>query len=810
MKRTNANTYIHRLALKIYKSKPVRNGLIMATITLMTCLVMSVAGVFEAASYLMQQENLRTFGTIAEGKYTGIDKGQYEALTQYADITEIAGETYLGSVEGEMGDTQVSAFYASEKCAGMNFHKLLSGKWPTSGHEVVVDSIYAQEHEVEIGQTISVAAEFFEGRECTVTGICAANKKQGSAVLYFYVQGQEIPEEVPENRLNLIAYCTFAEDSSPKEILKSVSSSEQQEKSQFVQNPVYEMETGSLENFIKKAVLLVCCFAIVFLTITSLYRIFIFRDVELFGRLKTVGVTDRQCRWILTIQSLCQSLIGIPAGILLGVCFDFLFLPGILKKYYGGLEGYRGVPIQSVGFAVLIVLIAMVFGMRKPLAILRKISPIQAAGYMGSLQSENSRKSGKVSLFRMATRYAFWEKGRSLLVMGSVFAAVFFLTLSVALTTFLTQKLMGMRSLQSAFLIGEKWYCKHVSEIRDDEKYDYPPNVDRDDAWAIDRNVYDALWEYLPEAEVTPVFYNYGMNFSEDVTERVKEALQDNEISDDGMIGKSFYEKRLSDWENPSYTPYWDEMRYYITFETLAKCRVLEGELNYDKWKSGNYVVMGANPLMNENGTLYHAGEKVTLYLYEEKATYTRREDGFTEIEKGVAKEYEVLAVVDELPAVCAYRQTTLVTLLPAENIPPGDNSFKLCALMIDARDLKGTEEKIQEFISEKYDRLYYVSNRVMKEESREQVGMIRLIGGSFALILLGTAFMNVLNYILLCLTERAREYRTLWQVGMTRKQIRKMHLFEYGSLLLIPILLGLATASGVFLFISKWINTIL
>lgn len=60
----------------------------------------------------------------------------------------------------------------------------------------------------------------------------------------------------------------------------------------------------------------------------------------------------------------------------------------------------------------------------------------------------------------------------------------------------------------------------------------------------------------------------------------------------------------------------------------------------------------------------------------------------------GTPKEYEVLAVVDELPDVCAYRLATLVTLLPAENIPAEDNSFYLCALMVDAGDLKGTEEK--------------------------------------------------------------------------------------------------------------------
>lgn len=260
----------------------------------------------------------------------------------------------------------------------------------------------------------------------------------------------------------------------------------------------------------------------------------------------------------------------------------------------------------------------------------------------------------------------------------------------------------------------------------------------------------------------------------------------------------------------PTHTPYWDEMRYYITYETLAKCKVLEGELDYEKWMSGNYVVMGANPLMKDNGTLYHAGDRVTLYLYENQASMKKDDTGFTRIEMGTPKEYEVLAVVDELPDVCAYRLATLVTLLPAENIPAEDNSFYLCALMVDAGDLKGTEEKIREYVSERDDGLYYVSNRVIKEEAKAQVGVIRLLGGSFALILLGVALMNILNYILLSRTEREKDYRTLYQVGMTEKQLRKMRLLEYARLLIPAILLGAAAAAGIFLPVSRWINSIL
>ena len=801
---------LRRLADKIYRSRPVRNGMIIATIVLMTCLIMSMAGVMEAADYLTRQENMRNFGTTAQGIYTGLTREQYEALKQMAGITEVAGETYLGVAAENMGNTQVYVYYASEECAAENFHGLTTGKWPASETEAVVDGIYAEEHGAEIGQTITVSAPLTGSREYTVTGICAANKKKGNATVYLYVSGKELPENVPETQLSLTAYCGFSKEASPEGILRAITASGENNAAAFTENPVYGSTENSLEDMVKKTVLFLGGYVLVFLTVTSLYRIFMFRDVQFFGQLKSVGVTEKQCRKILMLQSARHALWGIITGLLLGVGFDFLFLPGLLRKYYGGLEGYHGVPPQSMAVAAVLVLAAMFFGLRKPLRMLHKISPIQAVGYAGDSGKKISRKSKKVSLSHLAGCYIKQEKGRSFLVMGSVFLAGMFLVLTVSLTFFLTGKLIDRRSLPSAFLIGEEWYCKHVSETQDGDLYDYPPHVDKDNAWAIDRNTYYELWDALPDAEVTPVFYNYGYNFSEDVTGRVQQALQADTIADVDYGGKSLYQKILNNWEKPTHTPYWDEMRYYITYENLAKCKVLEGELDYEKWMSGNYVVMGVNPLMKDNGTLYHAGDRETLYLYENQASMRKDDTGFTRIEMGTPKEYEVLAVVDGLPDVCAYRLATLVTLLPAENIPAEDNSFYLCALMVDAGDLKGTEEKIREYVSERDDGLYYVSNRVIKEEAKAQVGVIRLLGGSFALILLGVALMNILNYILLSRTEREKDYRTLHQVGMTGKQLRKMRLLEYARLLIPAILLGAAAAAGIFLPVSRWINSIL
>lgn len=190
-----------------------------------------------------------------------------------ADITEIAGEAYLGVAAENMGNTQVYVYYASEECATENFHGLTTGKWSASETEAVVDGIYAEEHGTEIGQTITVSAPLTGSREYTVTGICAANKKKGNAAVYLYVSGKELPENVPETQLSLTAYCGFSKEASPEGILRAITASGENNATAFTENPVYGSTENSLEDMVKKTVLFLGGYVLVFLTVTSLYRI---------------------------------------------------------------------------------------------------------------------------------------------------------------------------------------------------------------------------------------------------------------------------------------------------------------------------------------------------------------------------------------------------------------------------------------------------------------------------------------------------------------------------------------------------------
>ena len=137
------------------------------------------------------------------------------------------------------------------RCATENFHGLTAGKWPASETEAVVDGIYAEEHSIEIGQTIAVSAPLTGSRQYTVTGICTANKRKGNATVYLYVSGKELPENVPGTQLSLTAYCGFSKEASPEGILRAITASGENNAAAFTENPVYGSTENSLEDYWK-------------------------------------------------------------------------------------------------------------------------------------------------------------------------------------------------------------------------------------------------------------------------------------------------------------------------------------------------------------------------------------------------------------------------------------------------------------------------------------------------------------------------------------------------------------------------------
>jgi len=163
-----------------------------------------------------------------------------------------------------------------------------------------------------------------------------------------------------------------------------------------------------------------------YLLIYNVLYVSVSTDTKQYGLLKTIGATQRQIRRIVRGQANRLALTGIPIGLAAGALTSFVAVPMALRTF--SLE--TGVEVSFhpaiFGGAALFAWLTTLAGGRKPARIAGRISPIEATKYVRA-----SRKRGKSGgkLHRMAFRNLFRDRKR---------AATVFLSLFLGMTTFLT------------------------------------------------------------------------------------------------------------------------------------------------------------------------------------------------------------------------------------------------------------------------------------------------------------------------------------------------------------------------------------
>ena len=76
-----------------------------------------------------------------------------------------------------------------------------------------------------------------------------------------------------------------------------------------------------------------------YLLISNVMYISVARDIRFYGMLKTIGASSRQIKRLVRLQALRLSLIGVPAGLLLGAAASFGIVPFALKLFASAMTG---------------------------------------------------------------------------------------------------------------------------------------------------------------------------------------------------------------------------------------------------------------------------------------------------------------------------------------------------------------------------------------------------------------------------------------------------------------------------------------
>ena len=161
-----------------------------------------------------------------------------------------------------------------------------------------------------------------------------------------------------------------------------------------------------------------------YLLIYNILYVSVVKDVQFYGRLKTIGTTQRQIKRIIYKQAIRISCIGIPIGLLLGAVVSFGIVPYFLNMMYstnsdvGTKVSFS--PFIFIGAAIFTFITVMIASM-KPAKIAGSVSPIAALQYTAASTKSSARNCSKMKLSRMAWNNVFRNAKSTTLVFASLF-----------------------------------------------------------------------------------------------------------------------------------------------------------------------------------------------------------------------------------------------------------------------------------------------------------------------------------------------------------------------------------------------------
>ena len=523
------------------------------------------------------------------------------------------------------------------------------------------------------------------------------------------------------------------------------------EEVQYGINWAYAWSTVDASTIVFVLSILFLIMAAGYLIIYNIFQISVTSDIREYGMLKTIGTTEKQLKWIVRFRACYLAAAAIPAGLAAGTILARLFFPMVLDSMEQGEESMVfSVHPAIYLFAVVFTLVTVLIGCRKPCRVAGKVSPVEAVSYteISGVHKKN-RRVRKVTSMQLAGQNFGREKKRAAVVICSMTMAlvltngIYAVIRSLDADLYVSQSIIGDFSIQN-YAVNSPGIMTDENSVVDEETVRQLGNLD---GVMEQSNIYCSRWNM---AQLTPE----GQKLAEQLKSEMPENFWDTETVDtaavDGKIECEIY--GMEKWG-------------------LEQLDVEEGELDWKKFATGKYVIADAYQLVadTEDGTdsypFYHAGDSVTLYD-----------------DSGTVGTYEVLAVA-QLPYALSTKSYSTMgcrAILPeSEFLQKLDASGALYSIL---NAEPGKEEQLGQQIrqiTEHTQDLTVVSRQTYLDEFYRFVHTIEVVGGTLAGILALIGIMNFANAIITGIRQRAGELAMLEAVGMTRRQMTAMLLWE-------------------------------
>ncbi|AIQ12073.1 ABC transporter permease [Paenibacillus durus] len=764
---TNNRKAISHLAKKSLKANPARNLTIICAIILTTLLITAVFTMALSINKSMERERMQTTGGDYHGSFKYLNPAELEKLKIHPSIKEYAVSLQAGEISTPIfKNNRVEVLRIDENYVKHSFIHFIEGGLPVREDEIVLNTweldLLGAKH--QLGQVVKLDIDIGDNKVISqnfkISGYYEADKNLAMSGLAFVSEAftdKHISRINPElsmvkgsyvntSQLLVLFNNSFDIEKKLKGILTDTGLDVE-----YGVNPAYTSVTLSenLINIVPYAVVILITMLSGYLLINNIFYISVVRDVKFYGLLKTIGTTPRQLKRIILIQARRLYLIALPFGLGAGYLLGRLVTPMVNSFSSSSANtSYSASPWIFAGAAAFSY-ITVWMASSKPGRMASRISPVEAVKFAGisNVRKKKSKKSKHgAKLHNMALSNLFRSKKKLVLMLSSLsLSIVLFSTIYTVISSLDVNKYLG--AFISGDFVVQNEVLVSITGTRNGDPYKLSPEFCR------------KLGEINGVKSVDQVYYRREFT---PLNNNIRAIL-----------------KPLATSSNPDPSIPWTLKEGKIPIKLygldsgwydLMNKDVVEGLFDKQKFDSGNYVLIteaitpdGSNP-----ATYYHPGDKISYH--------------------DLGKSYEVMAVLKQYALYAAttkgYPVNGYNAFLPAselqKELPQGSQpSMNVSATLHADPDKLDAVEQAARTLTDATNELTLKSREDYKAELGGFIRIFQTLGYGLSFVIALIGILNYVNTVLTGVISRRNEIAVLESIGMTKKQLKRMLIYE-------------------------------
>lgn len=207
----------------------------------------------------------------------------------------------------------------------------------------------------------------------------------------------------------------------------------------------------------------------------------------------------------------------------------------------------------------------------------------------------------------------------------------------------------------------------------------------------------------------------------------------------------------------------------------LGNLKVLEGEIDYEKLKSGKYILEGVETDDNHNPiwetSHYDIGDTITLCNYKGDGD-SAGDNEYTEYQYEIMAKVEINTFTNSCRMGFDYSYYLPAEIYKTMVVNPGTMSY-----VFDTEDdaEKAMDTFLQNYTESVEPVMAYSSRQTKANEFEGLRNTVLIVGGVLSLIIGLIGVLNFINSMLTSILTRKREFAMLQSIGMTPGQLRNM-----------------------------------